>query len=280
VRRAWRCLLGAALLAAGCAQVPPPAPPEAARPEAPDLDAAYYRDAAERGAKIYRVEPGDSLLVVRVYRGGRLAKLGHDHAVSSREPRGFIDADKGRADLYVAVESLAVDDAAQRAAAGFESHPSESDIAGTRSNMLEKVLEAERFPFVVLRVRAVEQDAVQAELSLHGVTRPLRIPAKVEQGAERIGVSGSFAINQTDFGIEPFSVFGGALAVQDRIDLSFTIRATRITDAKACNYRSSAALQLLLQPAIDQGLLVAQRITEYWFAPRRNAGSAAGALLP
>jgi hypothetical protein len=233
MRRPWRLLLGAALLAAGCAQVPPSAPPEAARPGAPDLDAAYYRGAAERGARVYRVEPGDSLVVVRVYRGGRLAKLGHDHVVSSREPRGFIDADKGRADLYVAVEGLAVDDPAQRAAAGFESAPSESDIAGTRSNMLEKVLEAERFPFVVLRVRALEQDTVQAELSLHGVTRPLRIPAKIERGAERFEVSGSFAINQTDFGIAPFSVFGGALAVQDRVDLSFAIHAARITDAKA-----------------------------------------------
>jgi len=212
--------------------VPPSAPPEARPAGAPDLDAAYYRDAAERGARVYRVEPGDSLVAVRVYRGGRLAKLGHDHVVSSREPRGFIDADRGRADLYVAVESLAVDDPAQRAAAGFESHPSESDIAGTRSNMLEKVLQAERFPFVVLRVRAVEQGALQAELSLHGVTRPLRIPAKIDPGAERIDVGGSFAINQSDFGIEPFSVLGGALAVQDRINLSFAIRAARTTDAK------------------------------------------------
>jgi polyisoprenoid-binding protein YceI len=97
--------------------------------------------------------------------------------------------------------------------------------------MLEKVLEADRFPFVVLRVRGIEQGALQAELSVHGVTRPLRIPAKIDAGAERIEVSGSFAINQSDFGIEPFSVFGGALAVQDRVDLSFAIRAAGITDA-------------------------------------------------
>jgi hypothetical protein len=231
VRRAWRFLLGAALLAAGCAQVPPAPPPEAPRPGAPELDAAYYRDAAKRGDKVYRVEPGDSLVAVRVYRGGRLSRLGHDHVVSSREPRGFIDADKGRADLYVAVESLAVDDPAQRAAAGFESTPSESDIAGTRSNMLEKVLEADRFPFVVLRVRSVAQGVLEAEVSLHGVTRPMRIPAKIDSGGERIELSGSFAINQSDFGIEPFSVLGGALTVQDRVDLSFAIRAARITDA-------------------------------------------------
>jgi hypothetical protein len=228
MRAAYCLLIGAALLAAGCAQ----APPQATRPGAPGLDAAYYRDAAERGAKVYRVEPGDSLVVVRVYRGGRLAQLGHDHVVSSREPRGFIDADQGRGDLYLALESLVVDEPAQRAAAGFDSTPSESDIAGTRSNMLEKVLEAERFPFAVLRLRAVAQHVLEGELSLHGVTRPVRIPAKIDPGAERIEARGSFAINQTDFGIEPFSVFGGALAVQDRLDLSFTIRAARMTDPR------------------------------------------------
>ena len=47
-------MLGAALLAAGCAQVPPPAPPGAPS-GAPDLDAAYYRDAAGTGARVYRV---------------------------------------------------------------------------------------------------------------------------------------------------------------------------------------------------------------------------------
>lgn len=231
MRWTLRLLIGAALLAAGCAQVPPAPPPEAKPAGAPELQEAYYRDAAARSAKVYRIEPGVSLVVARVYRGGRLAKLGHDHVVSSREPRGFVDADNGRCDLYVAVESLAVDDPAQRAAAGFDSTPSASDIAGTRSNMLEKVLEADRFPFVVLRVRGIEQGALQAELSVHGVTRPLRIPAKIDAGAERIEVSGSFAINQSDFGIEPFSVFGGALAVQDRVDLSFAIRAAGITDA-------------------------------------------------
>jgi len=225
VLRSLRLLLSLALVA--CAPVPPKPAPSGA----PDLDAAYYRDAVQRGAKVYGAEPGDSLVVVRIYRGGRLAKLGHDHVVSTRDLHGFIDADQGRGDFYVAAESLTVDDPAQRAAAGFESTPSESDIAGTRSNMLEKVLEADRFPFVVLRVRAVEQGTLQGELALHGVTRQLRIPAKIDAGAEHLEVSGSFAINQTDFGIEPFSVFG-ALTVQDRVDLSFTIRAGRMTDAK------------------------------------------------
>jgi hypothetical protein len=220
--------LAAALLVTGCAPVPPPAPAGPAAFTPPDLDAAYYRDAGERGRPVYRIEPGDSLVLSRVHRGGRLASMGHDHVVSSRGPRGFIDMEKGRCDLYVAVESLVVDDPAQRAAAGFDSTPSESDIAGTRGNMLDKVLEAERFPFVVVRVGALTGDVLEAQISLHGVTRPVRIPAKIDSSPERIGVTGSFALKQTDFGIEPFSVLGGALTVQDQVELAFTIRAVRV----------------------------------------------------
>lgn len=222
----WALASVALLLATGCAPVPQPAPPPGIAP--PALDEAYYRTATGRGAAVYRIEPGNSEVLVRVYRGGRLARLGHDHVVSSREPRGFIDADKGRCNLYIAVESLVVDDPAQRAAAGFDSTPSESDIAGTRSNMLEKVLDAERFPFVVVRVGTVSQAVIEAEISMHGVTQPVRIPGKIELSPERIDVTGSFALNQSDFGIEPFSVFGGALAVQDRVELSFAIRAVRM----------------------------------------------------
>jgi hypothetical protein len=226
VERLYAAALAAALVASACAPLPPPAPrPESA---APALDEAYYRDAAEHGRPVYRIEPGESLVLIRVHRGGRLASMGHDHVVSSREPRGFIDMEKGRCDLYVAVESLVVDDPAQRAAAGFDSTPSESDIAGTRSNMLDKVLEAERFPFVVVRVGALTRDVLEAQISLHGVTRPVRIPAKIDSSPERIGVTGSFALKQTDFGIEPFSVLGGALTVQDEVELSFALRAVRV----------------------------------------------------
>lgn len=217
-------LLATVVLVTGCAA--PPAPQ--GTPAPPALDETYYRDAGERGRPVYRIEPGDSLVLIRAYRGGRLAKIGHDHVISGRELRGFVDPETGRCDLYVAVASLAVDDPAQRAEAGFESTPSEFDIAGTRSNMLDKVLEAERFPFVVIHVESVSPTALGARMSLHGVTRPLRIPAKIEQSPERLEVTGSFALKQSDFGIEPFSVLGGALTVQDQVELSFTIRAVRV----------------------------------------------------
>ena len=38
---------------------------------------------------------------------------------------------------------------------------------------------------------------------------------------------GAFVARQSDFGITPFAVFGGALAVQDEMELRFAIDARR-----------------------------------------------------
>jgi len=94
------------------------------------------------------------------------------------------------------------------------------------------VLETARYPFVLIHVNRIDSGpsaaVLDVEITLHGTTRSLRIPAKIETGAIEIGVTGSLALNQTDFGITPFSILGGAIRVQDRVDLRFRIRARRI----------------------------------------------------
>src|SRR6266508_6924624 len=126
---------------AGCAPLlrePAPAAPPADFPE------AYYQEAAVQGKPVFRVDSRESLVVIEVRRSGSLARLGHDHVVASHELVGYVAPGEGRADLVVALESLAVDEAALRAEAGFDTQPTEPDIEATRANMLEKVLEAEK----------------------------------------------------------------------------------------------------------------------------------------
>jgi hypothetical protein len=178
---------------------------------------------------VLEVDPAKSLLVVVVRRGGSLARLGHDHVVASHDIAGFVAPADGRADLYLALERLVVDEAPLRAEAGLDTQPSAGDIEGTRANMLERVLEAGKFPFVVIRVRAVEPASgrIAAAITLHGVTREVQIPARIEQTADEVSASGSFDLKQTDFGIVPLSVLGGAIQVLDRLELRFAIRARR-----------------------------------------------------
>jgi hypothetical protein len=41
-------------------------------------------------------------------------------------------------------------------------------------------------------------------------------------------VSGKLAFNQSDFGITPYSLLGGAIAVKDGLELRFRVRAKRM----------------------------------------------------
>jgi len=44
-------------------------------------------------------------------------------------------------------------------------------------------------------------------------------------------VSGRLSFDQTDFGITPYSVLGGAIAVRNGVDLRFRVRARRLPGA-------------------------------------------------
>lgn len=228
------------LLAAGCA-APPPAPPvPAGVPQGFPVE--RYRNPAE-GEVVYEVDPSRSLVQVFAYRGGTLARMGHDHVIASRDVSGFVllrdgDRDGSRfvADLFAALAAMTVDEAALRADAGFTTEPSQSDREGTRGNMLQS-LEAADHPFVSAVVESRANTIADARsgavldvaLSLHGVTREFKLPIALERQAASMTASGSFELLQSDFGITPFSVLGGALAVKDKLDVRFEIHAVRVT---------------------------------------------------
>src|SRR6266542_1026998 len=175
-----RAGLAAALLALMLGACAPPvrerAPAAAPPAEFPE---GYYLEALAQGKPVFRVDSRESLVVIEVRRGGSLARLGHDHVVASHEVGGYVAPDEGRADLYVQLERLEVDEAALRAEAGFDTQPTESDIEGTRANMLVRVLEADKFPFALIRVSGADARQGNATLSvaitLHGVTRALQV---------------------------------------------------------------------------------------------------------
>jgi hypothetical protein len=223
-----------ALMLAGCAlPVRKPAPAPAGPPA--DFPEGYYREALAQGKPVLRVDPAESLLVIEVRRSGSLARLGHDHVVASHEVGGYVAPGEGRADLYVALERLAVDEAALRAEAGFDTQTTDSDVEGTRAHMLEKVLETDKFPFALIRVNGAGTGQGEVTLSvaitLHGATHTLRAPARIDADSGGMSVTGRLSFEQTDFGITPYSLLGGAIAVKNGVELRFSIRARRLAGA-------------------------------------------------
>src|SRR6266542_867810 len=106
-----RAGLAAALLALMLGACAPPvrerAPAAAPPAEFPE---GYYLEALAQGKPVFRVDSRESLVVIEVRRSGSLARLGHDHVVASHDVRGFVAPNAKRADLYVRLDSLVVDE--------------------------------------------------------------------------------------------------------------------------------------------------------------------------
>jgi polyisoprenoid-binding protein YceI len=222
-------LAALALLAAGCAELFRLEAPLAPPPEFPE---GHYQEALKVGRAVYRVDPRESLVAIEVRRGGSLARLGHDHVVASHDVTGYVAPAEGRADLYIALARLAVDEPELRKQAGFDTQPTESDIEGTRSNMLGHVLEADKFPFALITVKDADpkekKPTLAVAITLHGHTRTFKVPCEVEAEDRAIAVSGKLEFKQSDFGITPYALLGGAIAVKDGLMLHFRIHAKRI----------------------------------------------------
>ena len=221
--------IAAVLLVAGCAELLRVEAPVAPPPEFPEGD---YQQAAKQGKPVYRVDSRESIVVIEVRRGGSLARLGHDHVVASHDVTGYVAPGEGRADLYVAIAKLVVDEADLRKEAGFDTQPSDSDIEGTRSNMLAHVLDAEKHPYALIAVKGADASAAKQTLdvsiTLNGQARSFKVPSEIEVDDTTITVSGKLEFNQTDFGITPYALLGGAIAVKDGLALRFRVRAKRL----------------------------------------------------
>jgi polyisoprenoid-binding protein YceI len=234
----------AAFALSACSQLPPPAPaavaqapagtlaskpalvaPPAAASSAPSPAPLPATPQADAGPQL-RIDAAQSLIAVTVRRGGVLARLGHDHVVASHAVSGTVTPSRNVADFQFRLDEMKIDEADLRQIAGLAKQPSADAIEGTRHNMLTKVLDAARYPLVQVHAERTGADQpLQVAITLHGVTRTLAIPVVQREENGVIRVQGTVNLKQTDFGLTPFSVMGGAMAVQDQMELRFDLTA-------------------------------------------------------
>lgn len=239
MRRLQTLLACLALAACVSAPQPPGAnsdPGATTVQQAGDL-AARYAALQAPGARVFRLDPTASTIRIYAFRAGRAAKFGHNHVLSAPAFQGFFHLPPdglaaSRFDLAFRLDQLTFDDARQRAAlaAAFASPISAEDSASTRNNMLGgKGLDAERFPWVRIQSRQISGDApkfaAKIAVELHGQTREMWTPLSVTGLPDQLAVEGTLVLRQSDFGVTPFSVLGGLLAVQDEVVVEFKLLA-------------------------------------------------------
>lgn len=232
ITRSTALLLGMAMLVS-CTSAPPVDAPAAAsiqRASPPAVPASPLL------AKVYRIDPAASTLHILVYRGGAMARLGHNHVVSSPNLQGSVwqgaSLDSAGFDITVPVNDLIVDDNATRAAEGedFAQNVSEDAKLGTKTNMLRDTqLDGARYPDIRITSIRVQGDAtapvVIAALRIKDQTREVTLPVALQTSGKRLQVQGKFEIRQTDFGITPLSIALGALQVVDTLTIKFALVA-------------------------------------------------------
>jgi len=149
------CLAGCLV---GC-PTPPRAPPPAKEPGASILPAPLHL------GRPYDVAANESLLTILVYRGGPLAKAGHNHVIASHALRGslYVPADLTQStfEIHMPVTELTVDEEALRANEHSDDFPPDvpdSAKDGTRHNMLSPaLLGGDQYPEIVLRSERLER---------------------------------------------------------------------------------------------------------------------------
>ena len=171
--------------------------------------------------------PSNATLSVHTARAGVAAKAGHDLVLEARRWWGSLTLDPddegggsgSRLELRVDADGLEV-----RAATGGVKPLTESDRDAITDNLARKVLHTDHHPEIHFASTAIEPAgrgaySVAGDLALAGTTRPVRFELEVTEEAGGTVLRASAAIDQSDFGIKPFSALMGTLKVADRVEI-------------------------------------------------------------
>jgi len=88
-------------------------------------------------------------------------------------------------------------------------------------------LQADRFPIVSIHSLQIAGEApklaANIQVELHGQQRDMWIPLGVEGLPDHISATGALVLRQSEFGVQPYSILGGFLAVRDEVVIEFSL---------------------------------------------------------
>jgi len=179
----------------------------------------------------YIIDASASRFQAQVGVGGLLAAFGHEHTIALREFSGDVTAtagslDRGSLRLTIRAASLA------EVAPEF----SEADRKKIDRDVREKALEVSRFPEISFRSTTLKvkesgdgptEIEIRGDLTLHGVTRSVTFPARVELQNDLLTAHGEFTVRHSDYNVERLSAAAGAVKATDEIRITFEIVARK-----------------------------------------------------
>jgi polyisoprenoid-binding protein YceI len=163
--------------------------------------------------------PDTGRLLVKTYREGVAAKVGHDLVIEVTRWEATVDLDASTVELTADARSLEVREGVR----GVKplTDKDRRDIAKTID---DKVLRGQPIVFRSGTVRSSDGDGplvVEGDLTIAGTTRPVTARLDVDADGR---VSGTIPLAQTDWGITPYRGLMGALKVRDEVEIVIEAR--------------------------------------------------------
>ncbi len=176
----------------------------------------------------YRIDAGQSRFMVRTFSGGLLWFKGHDHFIRVGDFSGEVQLTPGAispASLELRVRA----DSLEETRDVFT--PQQKAIINRE--LREIVLETGKYPEITFkstdvrgRLDGMQYEAkIGGDLTLHGVTRRVVIPAQVTLDGGGLRARGEFTINRGDYNVKATSALNGTIRVRKKLKFTFDIVA-------------------------------------------------------
>ena len=175
----------------------------------------------------YRLDASEGKFIAHAYAGGLLWFKGHDHLVAARQFTGEAEITPDSitpASLRLTVKA----DSMGETSSVF----TEQQKKIINKELHDIVLEPAKYPEIVFKSTDVGGKSIgngqyevriDGNLTLHGVTRHIVIPAQVTLTGNDLRARGEFTIDRSDYKVKATSAMHGLIRVRDKLKFTFDI---------------------------------------------------------
>lgn len=179
----------------------------------------------------YNLDPSQSKFMAHANRSGLLWFKGHSHHLAASDFGGQVELTPDTitpASLRLVVKAASL-------------HETGADFTEPQKQIINKelkdiVLHPDQYPDITFQSTNVTAKGlgggrydvkINGNLTLHGVTRPVTIPATVTLNGSTLRAVGKFSIDRGDYKVKATSAFHGMVRVDDDIKFEFDILGRR-----------------------------------------------------
>lgn len=173
----------------------------------------------------YNLDASQSKFMAHANAGGLLWFKGKDHHLAAREFTGQVEITP---DAITPASLRLVVKAASLQETGAEFTQPQKEIIN--KELREIVLHPDRYPDITFQSSSVtvkdpgrHEVKIDGNLTLHGVTKRITIPAVVTLSGDTLRAVGEFSIDRDDFGVKATSAFHGLVRVRNKVKFEFDI---------------------------------------------------------